>query len=298
MIALAAALLAAFVPQDEARLKEGWPKLVEVWKAVEAYKPAPEAGLLDDEYLKLMGKIHGAFEAAGLYGGEGEYLPQAMKAFVKTRARDLAGSGAYSNRAQWFRAARVRLVLGADEARTMDSDPMGSLLASLKKLQTLEQAKLDDEENVQDELATARKSLKALGITADETPPALRRRALRLIRALSLGEAYPEPAAATEDQAKQFRAWIADMGHESIETREKATVELRRAGEAALPLLREALKSTDAEVAARARSLLGIGHAPWKTVAQPQGMQIEDILVAPAPVPAAPPKAAKEEKPK
>jgi hypothetical protein len=298
MVALAAALLVAFVPQDESRLKEGWPTLVEVWKAVEAYKPAADAGPLDDEYLKLMGRIHGAFESAGLYSAEGEYLPQAMKAFVKTRARDLAGTGAYSNRAQWFRAARIRIVAAGADSAPAETDPMNSLLASLKKLQTLEQAKLDDEENVQEELATARKSLKALGITADETPPALRRRALRLIRALALGEGYPEPATSTEDQAKQFRAWISDMGHESIETREKATAELRKAGEPALPLLREALKSGDAEVAARSRSLLGIGHAPWKTVARPEGTQIEDILIAPAPVLAAPPKATKEEKPK
>jgi hypothetical protein len=298
MIALAATLLVAFVPQDEARLKEGWPKLVEVWKAVDAYKPAADAGPLDDEYLKLMGKIHGAFESAGLYSAEGEYLPQAMKAFVKTRARDLAGSGAYSNRAQWFRAARIRIVAAGADSAPAETDPMSSLLASLKKLQTLEQAKLDDEENVQDELATARKSLKALGITADNTPSALRRRVLRLVRALALGEAYPEPASATEEQAKQFRAWIADLGSDSIETREKATVEFRRASEASLPFLREALKSTDAEVTARARTLLGIGHAPWKTAGQQVGVQCEDVLIAPAPVLAAPPKATKEEKPK
>jgi hypothetical protein len=296
------ALLVAFAPQDEAKLKESWPKLVEAWKAVEAYKPAPENGPLDDEYLKVAAKLHGAFESAGLFAADGEYLPQAVKAFVKFRARALAPAAPQNalNRGMVIRRIRVAgAAPGVVESEPQaDGNPMATLLNSLKKLQSLKQGGLDDEENVQDELATARKSLKALGITADNTPSALRRRVLRLVRALALGEAYPEPASATEEQAKQFRAWIADLGSDSIETREKATVEFRRASEASLPFLREALKSTDAEVTARARTLLGIGHAPWKTAGQQVGVQCEDVLIAPAPVLAAPPKATKEEKPK
>ena len=71
MIALAAALVAALVPQDEARLKEAWPKMAEAWKAVEEYKAPPDAGPLDDEYLKVIAKVHAAFEGAGLFAPEG-----------------------------------------------------------------------------------------------------------------------------------------------------------------------------------------------------------------------------------
>ena len=303
MTALAVAILVALVPQDEAKLKESWPKVVEAWKAVETYKPAPDAGPLDDEYLKATAKLHAAFEAAGLFATDGEYLPQAVKAFIKYRSRALWPAG---DSTPWHRGALIRRIRvgvggpGVQEAEAGDADPLGALLNSLKKLQTLKQGGLDDEENVQDELVTARRSLKSLGITADDTPPALRRRVLHLVKALALGEAFPESAVATEDQAKQIRAWIADLGHESIETREKATKDLLRAGEESLPLLREALKSGDAEIASRARQLLGVGHAPWKAAMAARnalGRDFLDVFVAPAVVPA-PAVEPKEEKPK
>src|SRR5262245_31774229 len=202
MTFLAAAALALLAPpQDEAKLKESWPKLAEAWKAVDEYKPAPDAGALDDGFLKVAAKLHGAFDAAGLFATEGEYLPQALKALVKAKARTLVPSATpwYAQRAVAFRRVRVVGAPGApgkkfDNSNPVDADPLGTLLASLKKLETLKKDSLDDEENVQDELATARKSMKALGITADDTPPGLRRRALHLVKALALGEAYPDPA--------------------------------------------------------------------------------------------------------
>ncbi|HEU4339382.1 MAG TPA: hypothetical protein VFS19_04880 [Planctomycetota bacterium] len=293
---LAVALLAALVPQDEGRLKESWPKLVEAWKAVEAYKqPGEGAGMLDDELLKLAAKLHGAFDAAGLYAAEGEYLPQAVKAFMKMRARSVfpAGGHSFNGRVAFARAIRIAGAPGGgfEAVPTVDTNPLGSLLNSLKKLQALKQGGLDDEDNVQDELATARKSMKAIGITADDTPAGLRRRALHLLKALSLGEDYPASAPAPEEQANRIKGWIADLGHESIETREAALKELKGAGEAALPFAREALKSPDAEVATRARSLLGYGHAPWKNV-KPQESDVWSIdvpIMVPAPVAPAPP---------
>jgi len=303
MMTLAVALLAALVPQDEGRLKESWPKLVEAWKAVEAYKqPAEGAGMLDDELLKLAAKVHTAFEAAGLYAADGEYLPQAVKAFMKMRARTIfpASGQSPNGRLAFVRAVRVAGAPGGgfESVPTVDNNPMGSLLNSLKKLQALKQGGLDDEDNVQDELATARKCMKAIGITADDTPAGLRRRVLHLVKALSLGEDYPASATAPEEQVKRIKGWIADLGHESIETREAALKELKGVGEAALPFAREALKSPDAEIATRARSLLGYGHAPWKNVKQQEadGWTIEMPIMVPAPVAPAPPP--KEDKPK
>jgi hypothetical protein len=276
------------LPRDEAKLKG----LAEARRGVTVgpHHKAPEAGPLDDEYLKVIAKLHAAFDSSGLLAGEGEYLPHAVKAFIKVRARSLSPGAVnvFNGGALAFRRIRMAGPGGGvfESGATPEGDPMGALLTSLKKLQSLKAGGLDDEENVQDELSTARKSLKAIGITADTTPPALRRRVLHLIRAVALGEAYPEPAVATEEQAKQFRALVAELGHESIENREKAMKELSRAGEASLPFLREALKSGDAEIVTRSKALLGVGHAPWKTVASPQDNmeQTIEVLIAPPPV--------------
>jgi hypothetical protein len=301
MTALAVALIVALVPQEEASLKEAWPKLLEAWKAVDEHKPSSEAGLLDDEGLKTAAKLHQAFEAAGLFAAEGEYLPQAVKAFLKQRARALAPA---ANDGWAGMRGRIRILAaggpgGAPAAPAVEGDPMGTLLTSLRKLKAMKVEGLDDEDNVQDELVTARKALKALGVTGDDTPPGLRRRAFTLTRALVLGEPYPEPAAATDDQSKQVKAWIAELGHESIENREQAMKELVRAGEKALPAAREALKQGDAEIAARCKQLLGFGHAPWKALAARQkdlgGLEVFVDVPVIVPAPAEPPK---EEKPK
>jgi hypothetical protein len=300
MTALAAALLVALVPQDEARLKESWPKLVEAWKAVEACKAPAETAMLDDELLKVAAKLHAAFDAAGLFAAESEYLPQAVKALIKIRTRSILPAASTSV-GQRFAARVLRMGAGGGfEVSPADANPMGALLASLKKLQALKKDGLDDEENVQDELSTARKALKSIGITADDTPPGLRRRALHLVKAMALGEDYPAAAVATDDQAKQYRLWITDLGNESIEARETAAKELMRAGESVLPFAREAMKSPDAEVVTRARSLLGFGHAPWTKlkVQEPEGWSFDVPMVLPAPVAPPPAPAPKEEKPK
>jgi len=250
MTALAAALLAALVPQvqGEDRLKEAWPKLAEAWKAVETFQATPTADG-SDELLKAAGKLHEAFEAAGLYGTEGEYLPLALKTFIKARFRG------------WFRGTPngpFRQVELTYRWQGSNSDPMKSFLDSIARLQALEKSKLDDEDNVQ-----------------DDTPGPLRRRVLALARALASGGTYPEPARATEEQAKSIRDLIGKLGHDSIEERDRAVIELSRSGDAALPFLREALKSPDAETVARSRRLLGFGHSPW-TTAGPGALALDE----------------------
>jgi len=272
MTALAAALLVAFVPQDEARLKEAWPKLAEAWKAIESYKPTPAAAGLDDEFLKVAGKLHEAFESGGLYGTEGEYVPQAFKNFMRARARGLIGGGSSYAATKSVALAEYQYGSGAS------SPPMKSFLDAVAKLRTLEKNGLADEDNLTDELVTARKALKALAITSDATPGPLRRRVFSLLRALALGEPYPEPAKATEEQAKQFRAWVAELGHEELEKRETAMKELLRAGESSLPIVREGLKAGDAEVTVRVRRLLGFGHAPWKEAGASGAAETSDML--------------------
>ncbi|HEU4339383.1 MAG TPA: hypothetical protein VFS19_04885 [Planctomycetota bacterium] len=264
-----AALLLAFVPQvqGEDRLKEAWPKLVEAWKAAETFQATPAADG-SDEFLRAAGKLHEAFESAGLYGAEGEFVPLALKTFVKARFRGWFRGGLTAT----SRKGELLYVYGNQQG-----DPMRSFLDSISRLQALEKNRLDDEDNVQDELATARKALKGMGVTADDTPAPLRRRVLALARALASGGAYPEPARATEEQAKTIREWISKLGHDSIEERDKAVIELNRSGDAALPFLREALKSPDGETVARSRRLLGFGHAPW-TSAAPGALAVDEKM--------------------
>ena len=251
MSALALLVFAALAPQDEARLKEAWPKLAEAWKAIE---PAPPAAGVDpaDEFLKTAAKLHEAFEAVGLFSVNGEYVPQAFKAFIKSRVR----------------ASFVGNDLGQVFITRNTGHPLQIFLDSMSRLKALERDGLDDEDNVQDELSTARKALKALGITADATPSPLRRRVLALARALASGEGYPDLPRATDEQSAQIRAWIVALGHEVLEEREQATRDLNRAGERVIPFLRDALGSADVETVNRVKHLLGFGHEPWTAVNQ------------------------------
>lgn len=278
------ALLTALVPQDETRLKEGWPQVVDAWKAIEALKPALEGDSFDDEIIKILAKTHAAFEAAGLTGPEGEYAPRALKQLIKARVVNRSGGlflpEDFRVRARTLarQLARRRGPGVAGESASHDAGPVGTLVESLK---TLDNA--DDADDVLDEHATAiGTSLTQLRITGVDTGPALRRRAIRLFKSLAAGGTFPEIPPATEDQAKQIRAWIADLGHESMEIRDKAAEQLHGAGEKSLPFLREGLKTGNAEAVARLRRLLGIGHAPWKIASRTERLMAGILLSDPA----------------
>src|SRR5690242_6594533 len=133
MMTLAAALRLGFAPQDEARLREAWPKLADAWKAIAEYKAPAGSGELDDEFLKVAGRLRDAFEAGGLFTEEGEYAPLALKAFIKVRARALAPSGSspWDGRGRVI-IRRVRVAGGMPGAppvpgapAPVESDPMG-----------------------------------------------------------------------------------------------------------------------------------------------------------------------------
>lgn len=61
---------------------------------------------------------------------------------------------------------------------------------------------------------------------------------------------------ADEELERRLRTAIVELGHSSFEVREAASATLAAAGQAAVPLLRQAAESTDHEVKARARQLL------------------------------------------
>lgn len=271
MVGTAAALLFLLCAQDdESRLREAWPKLVEAWQALETYDGAKE-GEWQDGLLPVMGKVHAAFEAAGFLDPDAGFEVAALKRFFGGRytihlekvsspsgkdslEEDL---GVLVLRAEGFRNRRAPATYGFD-----------SLFASLQKVRELREKGLDDEENVGDEMSVVRKSLKALGLMSDSTHGWLRRRFTHLVRALVLKEPFPEPAKASDEQARTIRGHLADLSSPDADAREKATAALLKDGEIARPFLREALKSPDPEVVSRAKTILGVGHAPWKDKAE------------------------------
>lgn len=72
----------------------------------------------------------------------------------------------------------------------------------------------------------------------------------------------PQPAPGGEAPDESIRAWVVGLGDDDYAKREEASESLRTAGRKAIPLLREALKSGDPEIRARAQSLLDEIQAP------------------------------------
>lgn len=76
-----------------------------------------------------------------------------------------------------------------------------------------------------------------------------------LLTAAVLGHS-DEPSRAGSPDANQIKNLIRELGSDEFEVREKATKALSEIGRAALPALRQALESTDAEVRQRARHIM------------------------------------------
>ena len=237
---LAAVLLVVAPIQDESRLREAWPKLVEAWKASEGYKAEP-LNEWEDAYLQVSAKVHAGFDAAGLFAAGGEYAPRAIKELIRLKVRTLV-PGARG------RSATSRSVVVQIHVRT-ERKPERGIQEVLSDL-----GKEDD---------VALKALEVLGLAGSRTPSSLRRRLLVLSRALVKGEAFPGIPAASESTTAEMKRRIKQLGAEDIATREKAARELHDAGDASIPFLREAATSSDAQASAEAKRLLGYGHAPW-----------------------------------
>ena len=73
-----------------------------------------------------------------------------------------------------------------------------------------------------------------------------------LISALAVRADEPKSGASDVD----IKRWIGQLGSERFEDREQATQRLSKLGKDALPSLREAIKSPDAEVRRRAQELV------------------------------------------
>jgi hypothetical protein len=77
-----------------------------------------------------------------------------------------------------------------------------------------------------------------------------------LFLTISILIALDDPSKPAAPDAKQLKQLIHDLGSDDFSVREKATQGLSEIGRPALPALREALQSTDAEVRQRARRIM------------------------------------------
>jgi hypothetical protein len=232
------------------KLEENFGKLQEAWKAA-----AAKSDGLTDDYIRAIGKLSNALEAAGCFDPDASADARAVKRLLVRRAESMQAAKAGN---------RMRVVVrGAGGAFRAESDDSGTALERFEKAvakqRELKEKGIDDEDNLQEVLVKQRKALKDLGIIADEMPQWIRRRVLKLAQALATGAACPAFAKATPEQEKRVRELVAQLGDAEPEKRDEAARELDKIGEPAVPQLREALKHGDAEVRERAKKILGIG---------------------------------------
>jgi hypothetical protein len=239
-------------PTTTDRIADNFTKLQEAWKALTECRTTKPKGLTDD-VLRALGKLSNAIEAAGGFGADAGYELVALKRLCVTRANELFA------RAE---SGRVRMVVvggGLVQREEGSSDAMSRFEKAIAKLADLKAKGHDDDDNVQEALVEARKSLKELGLIADEQPQWQRRRTLAVVRALIAGEAFPARAQATPDQEKRIQELILQLGDADMEKRDAAAGELDKIGEPIVPFLKKAMQDADPEVKERAKKLLGVG---------------------------------------
>jgi hypothetical protein len=293
MLTLVAAI--ALCQQDDpyVKLRDGWGKLQEAWKAIGDYhasaakaprlrpgEKVPKPDDLPDELVRLMGRASAAIENAGLW--EPDVSPDliavrlAFKARLSGVARPRAGgvfdvptseedlkvlNEEYQRLAREYEQATeefYRRQSGEGEKDKPEKKPSaGEFEDSIAALAKLMSQKAD-EDLVQEATTRVRMSLRAAGIFDDETPPWIRVRLTAVVRALTLGEKMPEPAKATADQEKRSKELLDAIAAGDLEGREEAVRDLLRMGESVVPMVRKRLSETeDAEVKLRLRKILG-----------------------------------------
>src|SRR5262245_3866513 len=110
---------------DDNRVRDAWPKLVEAWKALGDHKPGDNA--LDDDSLKVMSKVHDAFQAAGFFEPSTEYAPSALKQLFKLRG----GRPSQTFATSWVVAGGLGEAVPAQRGARGSHD---ELLAAIRKL--------------------------------------------------------------------------------------------------------------------------------------------------------------------
>lgn len=235
---------------DEDRLREAWPLLVETWNALDARSTPLDP--MDDNSLRLWGKVHTSFSTGGFIEENPSFEAAAVKQLflrflsLKSVAIEMSGPG----------EAGARITYRP-------------FLPQVRKIRELKERGLDDEDNLQEARGELATRLKELKVIADDTPLWLRRRVVTLASALALGEPFPAPPRASGEESLHIRAWIGDLESEHPDVREAAIRSLLKSGEVAQPQLREALANGASKTVESVKRILGIGHAPWTGESKP-----------------------------
>ncbi len=263
-------------PQDDpsTKLREAWPKLQEAWKATTEFKASladakSRARETPDEALKIVGQLHVAFEAAGLW--HADIVPDlaALKQVFKARVAGFlsfsGGFGSINSQEEYQRMQQEyqraieewsnrRAGRGAAQAKSTPISDFETGAAELLKLKDS-----GDEDLVQDAVSKMRKALKDLGIMDEETPPWVRVRLTNLLRALALGQPCPEIPKATDEQRRKIDDVLSLLEEGDLNAREDAVKELLKLGEIAVPQARKRYAETaDAESKVRLKRILGL----------------------------------------
>lgn len=236
-------------------LAEHWVKLQEAWHAAGDAKG--DGDYVDDKLLSAAAAIHSAFEASGLnrkeLSGDRAALRRAIKArlvpAVKSRMPVVKSGSGLEEEAETF----TIFVNGqASRKRVKPEEALSALRTQAKEaVEAKPAAKAAAEEKVTEALIQ-------LSVVDKESAPWVKRRVTRLVVALEMKQPYPAPAPATPGLQARVKALIEQLGEDEISVREKASADLVEIGEPAVPQLKEACESSNAELKLRARQLLGI----------------------------------------
>lgn len=246
-------------------LAENWTKLRDAWHA--AADARGDGDYVDDKLLKAAAAVHSAFEATGLNGKDLAPDRAALRRAVKARlvpavqARMPAPKDGRGGRDVEMEAFE-RMILQMQEqmqeqlgARWKRVKPEVALASIRTHAKAAAEAKPDAKAASEEKVAEA---LVQLSVIEKDAAPWVTRRVTRLVIALETKGAFPSPVAASPELQARVQALIAQLGDDEFTVREKALADLTEIGEAAVPQLREACQSSNAEIKLRARQLLGI----------------------------------------
>lgn len=243
-------------------LAEHWTKLQEAWQAAGDAKG--DGDYVDDKLLSAAAAIHTAFEASGLNGkelpGDRAALRRAIKArlvpAVKSRMPVVKSAGGPEDRDLEGMLEKITIQIEGQmtggRKRVKPEEALSTLRTQAK---AAAEAKPDAKAAAEEKVTEA---LIQLSVVEKDSAPWVKRRVARLVVALELKQPYPAPAPVTPELQARVKTLIEQLGEDDISVREKATADLVEIGEPAVPQLREACESSNAELKLRARQLLGI----------------------------------------
>ena len=222
-------------PED--RLAEVWPELLDLWNEATAYRAE---GVIDDEFIRLTGRVDRVFASAGFYGERGGFETGALKEMFRIVLRTAIRERPKDVRLKW------RVIATTDP----QSKPLPGEVALVV--------------SVRGSTKNEKRPFSGTRLTTDQSPAWVRVRMLALANALVKGDAYPHPTKPDADMVRKTKSLIREVRSDDRAQRDAATKKMMSEPDLALSLLRGIAKAEDAELRSRIQLVLGIGHTPWE----------------------------------